>query len=214
MQLRTALLGLLACAALVAVNTAARADIINEVEPNNTFATAQIIPDSAFTLNFDPNIGLNAGAAFVNTSTTIPHATVLLNIGGTTPDFFRFTHLGGQIILDIDSSPVVTNHDAFISLFNSAGQELAFSDDNGGDPGDIPGVIIGGAFNSRIQSIQPAGDFVVSVQGFGGAPQQTATLNISAFAPQQIPEPTTLALLGMGAFAAAGYVVRKRRRAS
>ncbi len=222
MQLRTALLGLLACAALLAVNTAARADIINEVEPNNPFANAQNV-NAAFSLNLDPNIGTGAGGAFVNTSTIIPHATVIGLVQGVgTVDFFSFTTTDpGIIILDIDSSPQNTNFDTHIHLFTGAGVPLASSDDNGGDPGDGPGLT-GGAFNSRIQTgVQPAGTFVAAVSAFPSAasaggnvtntvpPGGTFTLNISAQV-QQVPEPATLALLGLGAVSLIGLRLRRK----
>jgi hypothetical protein len=52
-----------ACLALVAIPPAALADTIMNVEPNDTFETAQVIPPDAFTLDFNPYIGTGGGAA-------------------------------------------------------------------------------------------------------------------------------------------------------
>ncbi len=218
---------------LAAVGSA-KAGIITAIEPNNTFATAQNI-NGQFQLDFNPNIGTGAGGGFVNTSTTIPHVTILRNNPTGGLDYFGFTTLTpGIIILDIDSSatnpagggvpPQNVNFDTMIHLFNAAGAPLATSDDNGGDPGDTPGAIVGGAFNSRIQTgVLPAGDYVVGVAAFfstagpGGVItgaqiplNGTYTLHVSGNA-EVIPEPATLALLGTGLIGLLGYGWRRRR---
>jgi hypothetical protein len=213
----------LAFAITVLLGTSATASVINAVEPNNTFATAQVISGSSFSLDFDPNIGTGSGAGFVNTSTSIPHVTILAgnNPGGY--DFYRFTVLiGGLAILDIDSDPFSTNFDTELFLFDAAGAGIASNDDNGGDPGDLGGgAAIGGAFNSRIERVLPAGDYVVGVaqfnSNFGTNPGEISgptifaggqyTLHISANA-MTVPEPATLLLFGA---AVAGVVASTRR---
>ena len=49
--------GLLSCLTLAAASTVAQGDIIYNAEPNDTFATAQVIPQSAFALDYNPDIG-------------------------------------------------------------------------------------------------------------------------------------------------------------
>jgi hypothetical protein len=201
--------------AMLLVALPAAAGPVVELEPNSTFGTAQILSAGSFTLDFDPNIGGTVvGGGFVNTSTSIPHATVTES-GDTSAslDFFSFTTgVAGQLILDIDSAPQNTDFDTMIHVFGAAGNLLATSDDNGNDPGDTPGALIGGARNSRIQTeVLPAGTYVVAVAEFfstasdGGIVTNeipagsTYTLHISApVVPAPVPAPATLLALGGG----------------
>ena len=207
----------------------ATAGLVVELEPNDTFATAQILAPGSFTLDLDPNIGTGFGGGFVNTSTVIPHVTITES-GDTSAslDFFSFTTtVAGVIILDIDSAPQATNFDTEIHLFDAAGTPLASSDDNGDDPGDTPGAIIGGAFNSRIETgVLPAGNYVAAVSTFisvaspGGNVSNTIdaggtyTLNISAQASAQaaVPAPATLLALGAGLIGLGAGAWWRRRR--
>jgi hypothetical protein len=220
---------LVACLALAAFNPSARAGFITNAEPNNTFATAQFIPFSAFTLDFDKNIGTGGGGGFVNTSTTIPHVTILRPGAGETTanfDFFRFTTFTqGIIVADIVDTPTPTNFDTVLHLFSSSGVLLATNDDKVSlGPGDGPGLI-GGLLDSRIQTgILPAGDYIVAVAkspsfgSMGGVVTDpipafgSYTLNISAQAIP-VPEPSSLAMLSVtlpGVIAFATW--RKRHR--
>ena len=72
-------------AALLAAAPAIAAPVA-ETEPNDSFATAQLIPGSSFTLGVDPDIG----DMTMNTSTTIPNASIqaFAEKGGF--DFFTF----------------------------------------------------------------------------------------------------------------------------
>jgi hypothetical protein len=160
--------GLIACLALAAVPSTAQADTILNMEPNDTFATAQVIPTLAFTMDFNPYIGTGGGGGFVNTSTTIPHVTILRpgdNQGTANFDFFRFTTFQwGIIVADIDSKPLATNLDTVLHLFDSRGTPLATNDNEvGTGPGDGDGLM-GGSLNSRIETgMLPPGDYVVAV---------------------------------------------------
>ena len=119
----------------------ARAAIVSELEPNNSFAAAQNV-NAFFSLDFDPNIGLGPIGSFVNTSTTIPHVTIISGPGqSASPDYYRFTTTSaGTIILDIDSAPQLTNIDTRLFLYNSSTTQLLDADDEGNDPGDLPGL--------------------------------------------------------------------------
>ena len=129
--LATSILGL---AMMGMAGTAANAAVINEIEPNDTIATAQNI-DAFFDLSFDPNIEDVAG---VNTSVTISHAEVQGTGDGTT-DFYSFTGQAGSLaILDIDcgSDPQATcvsagSFDAIIFLFAPSSAPIGFNDDSG-----------------------------------------------------------------------------------
>jgi hypothetical protein len=221
--------GLTACLALAAIGPPARAGIILNAEPNNTFGTAQVIPSADFTLDFVSTIGSGAGGGFVNTSTTMPHVTIERpGTGETTAnlDYFRFTTtVSGRLILDIDSTPVPTNFDTVLHLFTGSGILLATNDDNGGDPGDGPGLI-GGLLNSRIETgVLPAGTYVAAVaqspsvgSNGGGVTDPipaggSYTLNISIPAAPllPIPEPTSLSLLSVGVVSLTGFALWRRR---
>ena len=207
--LATATPGMLACLVLAAAGATARGGIIYNTEPNNTSATAQYIPISDFTKEFNSNIGTGGGGGFVNTSTTIPHVTVL-RPGAEQP---------------------TANFDTVLHLFNSAGVLLATNDDEvGTGPGDGSGLL-GGLLDSRIETgLLPAGDYIVAVAqspSFGSFGANVTdpipafgsyTLNISAVGavpaavPVAVPEPGTMALLGVGVASLMAYAAVRRRK--
>jgi hypothetical protein len=116
-------------ASLIIVPLAANADPVVEIESNDSAATAQNI-DGSFDLSFNALIG---DAAYVNTSTTIPHAEIT-GTGDGTYDWYSFTvaTAGSLGIFDIDcawqnqsgvcaGSGLITSFDAFIDLFDTDG---------------------------------------------------------------------------------------------
>jgi hypothetical protein len=174
------------------------------------FASAQYISSANFSTIFNPN---------VLDSTTIPYA-VIVQYGRASEgrDYYRFSHTGGTVHLDIDSNPQVTNFDTMMAIWDAGGNLLAVNDDSSGDPGDIPSVNVGGSYNSNLSNLNlAAGDYVVGVSsfltefGFGGSANfdvipvgGTYTLNISS-----APEPTSMAIFGLGAL---GMAYRARRK--
>ncbi|MCP3911845.1 MAG: ricin-type beta-trefoil lectin domain protein, partial [Actinomycetia bacterium] len=58
---------------------------VDEVEPNDTLATAQYLSGGDFTLDFDPDVGSTAA----NTSVGIPHVTVV-GSGDESYDYYSF----------------------------------------------------------------------------------------------------------------------------
>lgn len=93
---------------------------------NNSLATAQLIPTSAFTLPvpetvFDPP-GFRTASLFGS---------------GGTPDVDVFRISGhGQLLLDIDTDDG-GHPDTVLFIFNSSGVQLAVNDDAGNDPGSL-----------------------------------------------------------------------------
>jgi hypothetical protein len=224
--------GLIACLALVGIPPTASADTIFNKEPNDTFATAQVIPPPAFTLDFSPYIGTGGGGAFKNTSETVPHVTILRpGTDETTAnfDYFRFhTSIPGTIVADIVSRPLLTDFDTVLHLFTGSGLWLASNDNKAAvGPGDLPfPAEIGGRLNSKIETgILMPGDYVVAVANapsFGAnggvitgpnpmiPAHHSYTLNISA--QGAIPAPSSLTLLVVGMASLMGYAAWRKRK--
>lgn len=124
-NMRRNLFGLVA--ALLGAIGPVKAFTLDEVEPNDTIATAQNI-NSNFSIDFDANIGDTVS----NTSTTIPHATIN-GTGDESFDNYSFTvhNAGDKAIFDIDfGSDGLGFVDSFIRLYDSSGILLAQNDDN------------------------------------------------------------------------------------
>jgi hypothetical protein len=121
-------LALLAAALGVLPVPVAYAGDLAEVEPNDSLATAQNIDGGPWDLNFDPDIG----DASSNTSTTIPHISIL-GTGNNTWDWYEFTvaNAGDRGIFDIDYGwGTGGNMDSWLELYDSGGGQLAVNDDS------------------------------------------------------------------------------------
>ncbi|OWK35267.1 hypothetical protein FRUB_09428 [Fimbriiglobus ruber] len=220
----------LACLTLGA--PAARAGIIQDAEPNNTFATAQDVTPY-FSIHYNPDVVISVPGGYQNTSLTTPHVTILRPGGSQTTDnldYFKFTTLGtGPIVADITSAPVQTNFDTVLFLFDSNGNLIATNDDKGNLTAWIPGdnnSLVPPFLESRIETVPLSpGTYYVAVASspafagpggqifgtpYGGGtipPFGSYTLNISA----PVPEPATL--LGLGLLIPVAAVYARRRAA-
>ena len=114
---------------------------VQEVEPNNTFATAVDIDNLGFSTEFDPNIG----DSFGDTSTLFPHLS-MQGTGDNSYDYFSFTvsNAGDRGIFDMDFTGSSTGFlDTEIFIFDGTGQLVDFNDDGGiivGQGGSTAGV--------------------------------------------------------------------------
>lgn len=127
------LLGITLAPALMAlaITPALRADVINEIEAdgsasNNTTASAQMIPDAAFTTPAPSGAFDTAG---------FRTATIRGGNGLDDVDFFSFSAIGGQVYLDMDNS--TPTFDPIVALFDAAGTLLAYGDDSPLDFGSV-----------------------------------------------------------------------------
>jgi Ca2+-binding RTX toxin-like protein len=131
-HMRRIIVVLAAMAAMVVVYAgAAWAASVSEVEPNDSRDQAQNIDGSSFSLDFDSNIG----NAAINTSESVPHATIN-GTGNDTRDYYSFTvsQAGDGVILDVDGAfqcneEGCSGFDSYLLLFDSSGQRLAEDDD-------------------------------------------------------------------------------------
>jgi len=138
-----------------------------------------------------------------NTSTTLPHASILGVAQGGNFDFYKFTTLGGKTLLDIDCT---TNLDSWLELYNSSENILRVSDDNGwdqgpGTDGSTPGQSTYYYWDSYVEEALQPGDYYVKIGRYYNQPLalgQSYTLQISTNSPA-IPVPAPLPLFGIGA---------------
>jgi hypothetical protein len=198
-------------ATLALVAQASQAAYVAKIEPNDTLSTPQNLAGH-FSLDFDANIG---NASSTNTSTLIPHASVIAT-GNSTFDYYTFTTVSaGDIILDIDSS---RNLDAYLVAWG-AGSPTSVLTQN-----DDAYLVAEGSTTMLDSFIQlnnkPAGQYWVGVgrccssAGAAGLASGTVvpsnanyTLHVSAMAA--VPEPQGLSLVLGGLVAAAPLIRRK-----
>jgi len=196
-------------AGFIALHTsAAMASFISEIEANNTGASAQNV-DGNFDFAFSADIGDVSG---INTSTSLSHVSIL-GTGDGSYDFYSFTSLGGQTILDIDYGWAGGLMDTMIAIWHSDGNLLMsnddsrFSDGAGGSNWDYGGL----SYDSFVQlNLVSSGRYFVGVcryecsfgDGFsltdGGEPQAGADYTLHISTATSVPEPSIIALLGLG----------------
>ena len=137
-------LGIAVLIALFAYTPPVSAAPVTELEvggtaTNNTIATAQAIPPSAFTLPVPSNVFNPPG--FPTASVRGVGGDLCPPAGGpctVDKDFYSFFASGGQVILDIDNAGLLSPIDTVLFLYDALGNQLAQNiDSNGGDPGTV-----------------------------------------------------------------------------
>ena len=148
--------------------------IVNEIEPNNSLATAQNVDNEAWSLESND---------YIQDSTTIPHISIL-GTGDNSYDYYSFeiTTAGSIAYFDIDEA----NFDTELFLFDNAGNYLRGNDDAGGDPGSTSGLHSRFTFTFNTPGIYTIGVAEYSSNGAPGGitgnypdPGDSYTLQIS-----------------------------------
>lgn len=196
------------------------AGVILEVEPNNSLAGAQSI-DGNFTLDYRDDIG--NGDHVTNTSTTIPHVTIF-GTGDGTYDYYSFsliTSVPRYAIFDIDYT--TDGYDSHVAIWAEDGTLLGHNDDydhRGGADGSVSDLD-----SLHALYLSSSGTFIVGVArsnaspdfgGFEGNAPETGTnyvLHVSVEG-QEVPEPASLMLLGLGGVVCLGRRWWSRLRAA
>lgn len=160
---------LLLAALVIAPGTVHAAVIFNESEPNNTWATANVIP------SHDGTIIINGSRA-----------------GNSSPDYFRFPVLAGDTLY----ASVCCMGDPMLGLFDPSGNYVLGDDDSG--PGLMPyfayTIPVTGLWTIAVTG-WPDWGFVGG--GSSGWPYQ-ATFSMQRPAGSEIPEPGTWGLMAAG----------------
>lgn len=160
---------LLLAALVIAPGTVHAAVIFNESEPNNTWATANVIPS-------------HDGTIIINGS----------RVGDGSADYFRFPVLAGDTLF----ASVCCIGDPMLGLFDPSGNYVLADDDSG--PGLMP-YFAYTIPTSGLWTVAVTGypDWGFSGGGSAGWYYQ-ATFTMQRAASSEIPEPGTLVLMAAG----------------
>jgi len=180
--LRPLLIGISLLALISGLAPGAEAAPVNELETdgtasNNSLATAQAIPPSAFTLPLPPIVSDPPG---------FPTASLVGVAGGPDVDIYRISG-HGTLLLDVDNGfdGLFSTFDTWLYIFNSSGVTLVEADDSSPiDPGTDS------SHDSRILFNLPGpGVYFVAVSAFGNTiPGGTVDTAWSANGPQPIDD--------------------------
>ena len=138
--------------------------VIQEQEDNGSILTAQNI-DLGFNLRYSENIG----DSNTNTSTSMPHISVL-GTGDNSYDYYTFTvsSVPAQAVFDIDNG--VTNDDgsfdSYLYLLNGDGNEISRNDDSNTSSGQ--GGSISGLDSYLAYTFTQVGTYYIQVAKFPG----------------------------------------------
>ena len=139
---------------------------IAEVEPNNDFDSAQNLDGGPWSLNYDP---------YIEESTYWPHISVT-GTGDGSFDYYSFTLTNPYQFADFDID-LTSQLNAWLEIYDSAGNLLESSDDSDYDPGSSTSL------DSRIYYFfNEPGTYFVRVASYGQAPVPdgaTYTLQVS-----------------------------------
>ena len=119
------ILNILCLSAMLIAVWGVSASPIIEIEGNDGFTSAQIVPGSSF------ESGFSAFNSNIFNSLSVPHATVNGNLSQSTDvDFYHFAvgSVNSTGYFDIDQT--TNNLDTLLTLFDSSGNVLAIGDDN------------------------------------------------------------------------------------
>jgi hypothetical protein len=169
-------------------------------ETNNTIATAQFIPASAFTSPTQPDA---QGFPTANIS-GVSGETGCDVLCRTDRDFYSFFANGGELIADLDACG---GCDHTLSLFNSARTLIAFNDDGHEGDSDPHDPFLGRPVFFSPLILPGPGVYLIEVSQFGEGPdgpqphpfslsQKGYFLQLSIQNP--IPEASTLFLVSVG----------------
>jgi hypothetical protein len=165
----------------------ALAAVVIEVEANDSLATAQNI-DPHFTLDYSDDIGDTS----TNTSTTIPHVTII-GTGNDTFDWYQFTVAApGRGIFEIDYG--MPDLDAWLTLYDAAGGFLFDNDDSSAAIGAGGSVHHYDSYIEYIFSLP--GTYYIEVAAFPHVPVYSGTdyqLQVSIEGHHLIPEAASIA---------------------